>query len=75
MDKNTHVIIVQLNFCRFMYYLIRNRISLLRKIDKDRLGCVLYRHILQIIDKLQQLNKNNEFRLTDFEKYKNSNGF
>lgn len=33
-ERNTSVLLVQLNLCRFMYYLAKNNIYLFPKIDK-----------------------------------------
>jgi hypothetical protein len=63
MDRNTNLLLVQVNLCRFMFYLAKNRLSMIRKVDKDRLNCVLYQHILKIMEKLIETNKTNSMKL------------
>lgn len=50
-----------------MFYLARNKTPLLRKVDKDRLNCILYQHILKVMEKLIESNKINSMKLTEYE--------
>ena len=70
MDRNASILIVQLNLCRFMYYLNRNRIPLMEKKSKDRLNAVLQRHILRLMIKLTELGTKNNFKLTEYRDFK-----
>jgi hypothetical protein len=70
MDRNTSILLAQLNLCRFLYYITRNRLPLLRKVDKDRLNCLIYKHIIKITEKLGDSNTTNWFKLSDFDSYR-----
>jgi hypothetical protein len=74
-DNNTSILLMQLNLCRFLYYIARNKLPLLRKVDKDRLNCLIYKHILKITEKLVDTNTTNWFRLSDFDNYRSSSAF
>lgn len=74
-DRNTSVLLVQINFCRFMYYLARNKLPHLRKVDKDRLNCVLFKHILKITDRLVDCSNTNCFKLGDYDNFRTSTSF
>jgi hypothetical protein len=75
MDRNTSILLVQLNLCRFLYYIARNKLPLLRNVDKDRLNCVIYKHIIKITERLVDTNTINWFKLFDFDSYRNSPAF
>ena len=74
-DRNTSILLVQINLCRFMYYIAKNRLPHLRKIDKDRLNCVLYKHILKITDRLVDINRTNWLKLGEYDKYRTTSSF
>jgi hypothetical protein len=75
LDHNTNLILVQLNFCRFMYYLTRNRILAMKSTDKDKLNWILHRHIMKVIEKLAAMDKSNTFKLPNYEEYVMTNAF
>ena len=67
LDKNTSSILVQLNFCRFMYYLAKNRIPAMKSTEKDKLNLILHRHILKVIGRLTDLNTYNSLCLPGYD--------
>ena len=71
-NKNNHILLSQLHFCRFIYYLIRNLKFLETTAkNKTKLTLVLYHHLEKLINLLAN-NKTNYFQLEDWYEFKES---
>ena len=71
-NKNNHILLSQLHFCRFIYYFIRN-LKFLETTPKNRikLSLVLYQHLEKLINLLGD-NTINYFQLEDWAEFKES---
>jgi len=68
--KNNHILINQLHYCRFIYYLIRNlNYLLISPKSRNKLTLILFRHLLKLIKNLSDPSKN-WFRLSDWTEFK-----
>jgi hypothetical protein len=47
----------------------------MKSTDKDKLNCILQRHILRVVEKLAQLGKRNSYGLPDYEDYVMTSAF
>jgi hypothetical protein len=64
------VVVSQLNFCRFMYYLVENSHYLqLNSLNRGRLSLLLFKHVLKVIKQLAD-NKNNWFGFTNWDSFR-----
>lgn len=62
----------QLNFCRFMYYIIENSCYLsLTPLNKGRVCLLLFKHILKVAKQLAD-GKNNWFGFTNWDSFRKS---
>ncbi len=75
MDKNTNIFLSQINFCRFLYYLGKNRSLLVKKLDQDKLICLIYQHIIKVTEFLMTTKTVNSLKLYEYESYKATTSF
>lgn len=70
--KNNHILVNQLHYCRFLYYMIKNSQNLLvNEKSKNKLNLVVFKHLLKLIKHLADCNSN-WFKLRDWAQFKNS---
>ena len=70
MAINYRVMINQLDYCRFMYYLVKNlqHFSVV-EVSRQKLGLVIFKHLIKLI-KLLADGKNNWFGFMNWESFK-----
>lgn len=58
-SRNNHILINQLHYCRFIYYMVRN-LSLMPVAPNTRtkVGLILYKHLQKLIKQLADEKKN-----------------
>jgi hypothetical protein len=65
-QKNYEILVNQLNYCRFMYYLIENgNYLLLPSSSRGKLTLTLFKHLLKLSKQLAD-SKNNYFNMTEW---------
>lgn len=70
--RSNHILISQLHYCRFIYYLARNiNFLLVTPKNKSKLTLVLYKHLLKLI-KLLADDQQNWFHLKNWDNFKES---
>lgn len=70
--RNNHILINQLHFCRFIYYLTRNLSHLLvSPKSKNRISLILFKHLQKLIKNLAD-DKANWFNLNNWDNFKES---
>ena len=68
--KNNHILISQLHYCRFIYYLCRNiRFLKLGEKSKSKTLLVLYKHLQKLIKNLAD-NSANWFNIKNWDGFK-----
>ncbi len=71
-QNNYEVLVVQLNYCRFMYYLLENGAYLqLSSSSRGKLTLVLFKHLLKVAKQLAD-SKSNCFGLTEWDSFRKS---
>ncbi len=73
--KNHHLLINQLHFCRFIYYLTKNinYLSVIEK-TKEKVSLLLMRHLLRLVRNLAD-DSANWFRLSNWDSFKQSSKY
>ena len=70
--RNNHILINQLHYCRFIYYLTRNiNYLLVNQKNKNKITIVLYKHLQKLIKNLAD-DQQNCFRLKNWDNFKES---
>lgn len=65
-QKNYEILVNQLNYCRFMYYLIENAsYIMLASSSKGKLTLALFKHLLKLSKQLAD-SKNNCFNMVEW---------
>ena len=68
--RNNHILINQLHYCRFLYYLVRNSHNvLLEPRSVQKLTLVVYKHLLKLTKQLAD-SSHNWFRLRDWGRFR-----
>lgn len=69
---NEKILTNQLDYCRFMYYLLQNnRCIPLREESRELIVMILYKHLIKLIKQLADL-KHNFFKLPHWDSFKQS---
>lgn len=65
-SKNNHILVNQLHFCRFIYYMIRNSSFLpVQKAQQEKLNLILFKHVIKLTKQLSDC-KSNCFKLQEW---------
>jgi len=69
---NNELLICQLHYCRFLYYMVRNiGCFLIERKQAQKLGLIIFTHLLKLIKLIVDQNVNC-LKLKDWENFKNS---